>query len=556
MLLSTYVRTNIGSRNLKYYNSKGYQCKFGDNILVSVEDMRLTSHASVLVMCTVCKTINDMDYITYLSNINSTEIHDYYCIHCKDVKKKELANRKQLVGQLTRNNNYYWIYKENILKELQEYINKHDGINEISLKDIQLYRAIIKCNHNVEDLIKELGYSIEDVYHNKPRHYYDKLENLVSTIQLFIDKHGKFPSQNEIIFEIGIYSAHVYKHFNSINELKKYMDYNDKKDLIDHRGDSNRSLYELYVANYLIAQGLSDNYQREQYPFKELESEIIPYRSDFTLYPEGKKVIHVEVWGDKSGGRGQLFENYCRVRQLKEEQYTKYGEEFDLINIEPEVFVGTYDKIEHNLHDIFKDILPLKFNRINIDSLLPLHKFNERELFDELMSYSDDKNYLPKGTDLLISYNGGCLIRYVDNKYGGLSYFADKYNVKMVDRQNNYWDDQKVFDCFDYLIDTYGKIVSYKASKELKDDNIQGLFHRIQNSGGLVSLKLKYIYYCFENNKVVKDDLIKYLHDSSINKLNGVKNVAPELIELAKQILKNTIIINNVQVYNYLKSQV
>jgi len=537
MLMTEYIRTKIGNMNIKHFRLLGYKCNLKDSILVKVDDLNEHNKTSVIVKCDYCDEIKDMLYQTYLLNINSTEIHRYSCIHCKDIKKKELARRKQVLGKLTRDDSHYWTYKENILKELQTFIDKYDCVNEINFNDHQLYNAIIKHKHNIEDLVKELGYSINEIYNYKPYGYYNDKDNLVSEVQLFIDKYGKFPSQNELSSQMGMASSHVYKHFESLSKLKSFMGYNDENDLIDRRGDSNRSLYELYLANYLVSQGLENNYKREQHPFKKFDKKL-KYRSDFTLYPKNDKVIHVEVWGDKSGGVGQLFGSYCEIRKLKEEQYAKYSDEFTLVGIEPEVFLGTYEQMENKLYLIFKDILPLKFKKVDVDLLLPFHKFNEQQLFKELMSYSDSKKYLPKGVDLKLTEGGKRLLNYITTKYGGLNYFADKFNIKMKDNKINYWDEEKVFEGFDYLINTYGKIVSYNDSKKLIDDNISGLFRYIQKNGGHVLFKLKYIDHCLENNISVSDSLNKYLYDASINKLNGVKTVDPEHQLLAKQILE------------------
>jgi len=538
MLITEYIRTKIGNMNINHFRSLGYECNLKDFILVKVDDLNKHNKTSVIVKCDYCGEIKDMLYETYLLNLNSTEIHRYSCIHCKDIKKKELARRRQELGKLTRNDSYYWTYKENVLKELQKYIDEYGFVNEINLNNHQLYSAIIKHKYILEDLIEELGYNINDVYNNKPYGYYDDKDNLVSTVQLFVDKYGKFPSLNELSSQMEMASAHVYKHFNSLSELKIHMGYDDENDLIDRRGDSNRSLYELYLGNYLVSQGLGNNYKREQHPFKKFDKKI-KYRSDFTLYPKDDKIIHVEVWGDKSGGGvGQLFGSYCETRRLKEIQYAKYSDEFTLVGINPEVFLGTYEQMENKLYLIFKDILPLNFKKVDVDLLLPFHKLNEQELFKELMSYSDNEKYLPKGVDLKLTDGGRRILNYITTKYGGLNYFADKFNIKMKDNKINYWDDIKIFEGFDYLIETYGRIVTYNQSKQLKDDNISGLFRQIQKNGGHVLYKLKYINYCIDNSTIISDTLMKYLYDASINKLNGVKTVDPQHQLLAKQILE------------------
>jgi len=180
MLLSEYKKVKISRRNMPHYKEKGYLCNFGDFILAKVDDFSPSSKELVLVICEECKTIKEMKYQTYLLNINSTSIHEYYCTKCNAVKSKLIFDKKQKLGLLNRDSNYYWTYKENVLRELSKYLSEYRILDNISRVDVSLYVAMYKY-YNVEDLINELGYKLEDVFVAMPYGYYDKLENIVST---------------------------------------------------------------------------------------------------------------------------------------------------------------------------------------------------------------------------------------------------------------------------------------------------------------------------------------------------------------------------------------
>lgn len=508
MLLSVYTKVNITRRNQTYYREKNYSCKIGDLILVKVDDLNPNGTTHVLVQCNgTCGVIKEMEYCTYLLNINSTEIHEYYCTKCNHQKIKQLADLKQKQGLLNRNDRYYWLYKENCVKELEQYIQIYKNMKDITKNDYILYANISKY-HNLEILILKMGYTIEEMYPNRPYGYYDNINNVVNPIKVFIDKNNRFPTQKEISEKIGICLEHIYKHFDSIDELKSYIGYNNKNDLIDNRGDRNRSTYELYVANYLLSQGLGF-YKREQCPFKQFDKSL-KYRSDFSFYLVGGKEIHIEVWGYNKNDT-KIHINYLNKRKIKEFYYNKYKDNIILISIEKNTFLNTFEEIQLALYKIFSEYLILSYKNIDINSLIPLNKYNDYEIFEILMKYSNSTGYLPKTSDVFSSSSeGASMVRYIQKRYGGFIYFAKKFNVKL-NEQNYITNKIEFFNVLQEMLNEYGHILDKEKIDELNDCKYNGFYSILRNKGK-INLIIDFSQYCIDQNIKINIFVVEYLN--------------------------------------------
>ena len=258
--------------------------------------------------CNGCGIINPMKEWQYLKSVNSSEIHLYFCEKCSPLKQQLIAQYKQERNLLTRKDKYYWSYEENRKKEFLNYISQNDNFDKMVKKDYGLYRAILEYENGNYEYCKKIGIDTHKYF--KPK---ITKEYIVNCIKDFINENNRFPNQKELNAN-GISSKSFNKFFKNYSECKKYINYYNIDDLIDNRGDVNRSYFELYTANYLIAQGLGDKYLREEYPFKDYS-----YRSDFTFYLNNDKEIQVEVWADMEDnkkGKG-IFENYLNVRKKR-----------------------------------------------------------------------------------------------------------------------------------------------------------------------------------------------------------------------------------------------
>lgn len=520
MLITKEVEMNITHRNIKYYLEKGYNCIIGEKISINIEDLNPNSHYQVEVQCNHCKTIKNMQYEVYLRNINNTEINEYYCVHCKSFKRERIAQIKQNQKLLKRGDDYYWFFEENRIFELQKYIDKYGNIHNVDINDSKLYNAIIEYDGSSVLLAEKAGLNLDSIMTNKPYGYYDDLDNLVFEIQKFIDHYGRFPTQNEMSNELKFYHYHIYKHFDNIDQLKIYMEYNDNNDLIDNRGDRNSSYYELYVANFLIAHGLKDLYKREQYPFKKYDKNIF-YRSDFTLYLQDGEDIHIEVWGENGDETSPKYQNYNETMKTKMSLYDKYSNNMRLISIFPKHLCGTYEQIYKNLFNIFKPYLNLDFKEIDYNLLISNNDLKDYEVFDEIMKYSRDSDYLPTRRELQKDDYGIKLYNIVISKYGGFIYFFNKFNKNMRSKMNNYWNEIEVYNRFDYMFDKYGRILSYEEYKNDKDPNLIGVYSYMQHNKGHIYYKLQYINYIIKNSRKIPDQMVEFLEDANNGRING-----------------------------------
>jgi len=540
MVLDTEVEITIGSINKNIYEQKGYKVKLGDKIIIPIKDLYVGSRTKVNVKCQNpdCGIIKPMPYENYIRNINSTDIHIYYCNKCNYLKKIALTNIKQTKGTLTREDAFYWQHEENRIKEFLKYIEENKSLENMNKKDYGLYNAIFEYEGGSLEFIKKLNLDIESLFvFKKPDNYYTK-DMVIDSIRLFIKENDRFPFQQEMI-SFGIQSNTFNKFFKDYSECKKEMGYYNKDDLIDNRGDVNRSFYELYTSNFLIGHGLGDKYKREEHPFKEFDLALSGYRSDFSFYPENEIPIHIEVWGDNETIKDTsgYYKDYLGTRKEKERLYELYSNNITLISIEPSTFTGNFKSIDNKLYNIFKDYLDLEYKTIDIELLLPYNSMTEDEMFVKLMECSKDKNSLPYRKDVSKIKGGFTLLKYIDKRYGGMGYFAEKYNLN-ISHRTNYWTEEKVFECFDYMIVKYNKIFTGKDYKELKDNKLKGLKAYLDNSGGVIYCLLNYAQYIVKNNEILNNILYKYLLDISQNKLYHCYNLKPQHQLLAKQIIE------------------
>lgn len=97
MLLTDYIEIVINNKNIKWYESKGYEIprrwdkehyrytvKRGTTILVRATDLTEGSHVKVQVSCDYCGVIKEVGYKEYLKN-HDEELGDC-CVKCRPIK--------------------------------------------------------------------------------------------------------------------------------------------------------------------------------------------------------------------------------------------------------------------------------------------------------------------------------------------------------------------------------------------------------------------------------------------------------------------------------------
>jgi len=368
--------------------------------------------------------------------------------------------------------------------ELQKYLEENKTLDKMVENTIgkRLYDNFKGHKDDVYDTAVELGYKIEDVSKSMPKNYYtNHPEVLKEKLLGFIEEHKRFPKSKEMEKVLRINTKFISK-FGGINAFKKLIEYDDSKDLIDLRGDYNRSVGELISANYFFSQGLKDNYTREQRPFPKEEGY---FRSDFTFYLESDKELHVEVWGFKKSEMGSnIAIQYHKTRITKENLYRKYSDKIILISINYELFDKKYDDIQKDLYKLFAPYINLKFKNVSYNKLLSPSLISDQEIFNSIMEISPDGITFPTTMDLT-SYNSGLYTQILKRGYT-YNEFANKYGVKTkLDKTD--WTKKLVLEHFHNILKT-GK----EINKQTMNEQYSGLSEATEKFGYTTKLKIDY----------------------------------------------------------------
>lgn len=428
MLISKTVKVGISHRNKKLYDKK-YNAINGAEIDVFLSDLPKSSGKKIEIQCDYCPekyTIRFCDYVRSKHEVIDKDA----CSKCWHKKRMDITNYKvenKLID--SSSNRGYWSIVENIKNELNDYITQfgHTGASgdEYQLKKWHMIQWSLKNqNLTLEEVVRELGYNIEDLQLRKPNGYVIPFDELKQKIDGFVKEHGFFPDQKQIAKDLNIYNKEYQKH-GTLPEIRERLGYNDKKHLVDNRGYINKSMYELIVANYLIAQNIP--YKREQEPFRKYDDKL-RYRSDFTFYLPNKE-IHVEVWGGMKtfNNQGELYD-YETVMNTKLDLYKNYN--IELISISPIIFYNSIGMIKKKLYEIFSQYINLSFIEIKdrLVSTYTLHEMSDDEILKEIMKYSNYSNALPSHITLRENKHEFLFVELL-KRYDSIKDFADKYNL-------------------------------------------------------------------------------------------------------------------------------
>lgn len=369
--------------------------------------------------------------------------------------------------------------QKEIKSKIEKYLEKYKTLDNLSGNEDgrKLYYLIYSNKIFVEDVLEDMGLNYTEITNILPigsRYYYDNFENIRKRLEWFIDKYNHFPTKKQMASTLGISQTQIDKH-GGINSLKEKTNYFDKKDLIDNRGDYNKSIMELMLANWFIEMDLGKRYERETKLFKEYN-----YRDDFTFKTE-KFDLFVEVWAYGEGNKNlnsKFCMQYLKSRKIKESLYKKYN--MKLISVEPEVYNGSYEEIQKGFYNIFKDYFNLDFKIINYEKLISPVKMTDDEILEEVLKYKEGDR-LPATCDIPCSLHMEILKRFKTYRK-----FSEKYNIK-TKRDITDWNIELIFQYFDKLI-VMNKTIETKNLLKLK----VGLPSAIQKFGSLTHLKLLY----------------------------------------------------------------
>ncbi len=538
MLLTKKVLLKWSRTNKNHLIKKGYQfTKIHDNISVDVKDILNNSPALVEVKCDYCDAILKKTYQNYTQRKKNLLVKKDCCENCEPIRRKENIELKQLLGLLKRSERGYWNFYENLQKEIKHYMEMYNNLDNIQGNKWgrKIYNSSFKLGVNPYDIALSIGYRYLDVFNRFPKGYINSFDRLTNIINEFIEKHNHFPSQSEFIYELNIGSGVLKKH-GGVDGIKRKMGYYNNGDLVDNRGDVNKSSYELIVANFLIANGLKDKYKREQYPFKNER-----YRSDFTLYASEKE-IHIEVWGlsgkNDNSKRSKL---YLDTKQKKLDLYKNY-DNITLISIEPYIFKGSYDKISNNLRSLLSNHLNINLQNIGYTQLLNHNSLTNEELLEICLDMSYSNDVLPKQSTIIKNNYG--IYTEISKRFNNYQEFASYYNKGVPYSSNNYWSLEEITDRLRYIEENHCKICHLTTSylKKPEDSYLNGLLTALYKFGGLINAKLHYYLHCLEELEHLSNEDIFYVQKISEGKHMGRK-VDKEQIDMARRVLN--LIYNN-----------
>lgn len=507
-LLSKEVKMNWHSKNKEYYISKGYRfTSFKDTFMVKIEDLPPHSRSIVKVECDYCSKMVTKEYSAY--NTQRKTIKKDSCTECKHKKEKDVLQYKQERGMLKRGDKGYWSLKENRLKHLKEHIEEFGTIDGIgnNKKSKSLYESIIHHKETPRQLAIELGYDINDISLRKTIGYWDDFSNVEKELLKLIEIYGRFPTCTEISGSLKISIEWISRH-GGIHKIKDKMGYEDKNDLKDNNNYYNKSSYEMLLANYLIANNVT--YLREQFPF---ENEN--YKSDFTLIGKNNNEIHIEIWGYPKTARSKRAIDYNKVRKIKENLYEKYN--VTLISIVKKKYID----VQNSLHEILNDYLNMELKTVELQKLIPSRLFSDEELFDQVMSYSDDGKTLPLASVLRKKDYG--LMNEICKRYNTFGDFVIKFNNTVDRRGNNFWTRVKIYECLEHMLRKYGKLLTGSEIEKLKKDSkinaYSKIMYRISElfNCKMYEFRIQFFNHCVENNIAIPKVEIKFLIKMSIN---------------------------------------
>ena len=521
MLIEEFIEVKWTRKNRKHFESKGYRfTNYGDKLIINNKDLNIGSHRKVAVKCDYCGEITIKTFKDYYNSNKNNIINKDCCLNCGNLKTKEILEFKQENGLLTQDDNGYWTFRENRLRELKKFVEIHGHANLYQHEEgHKIWKNLTHNGECIASMLIELGYNPHELLNQISLGYYDNFENLKNAIQSFIDIHKRFPTVEELSNDLKINYMHISKH-GGIYEIKRKMNYNDIYDYVDDTGFLNSSHFEYIVAQFLIKNGI--NYLREEKPFPDHEGN---FRSDFSFHKENGDIIYLELWGYFTDN--ERSREYQKVKSKKKKLYEKYNLKLIQLNYK-DIYQKTYTEIQEYLSEFFRDILNQPFVKFDNQYLYPPF-LKDEDLLNEIMKYSDDEEYLPSprklvGTKKYLIYNE------IIKRYEKYHVFAQKYNKK-VKHVRNLWDKENIYKQFDDMID---KGISI-TQKNIRNLNLLGMLKHIDNNGGLIKFKIEY----FKNNPQ------KLILEKDISWLKNVINKKFKC-EISDQLQKDAIhILNN-----------
>jgi len=523
MIIEKEKTVKLRKNTREYFINKGYkEASYQNEIVIKTEDLTPGSHEKVRVRCDFCEIEKEIPFRDYHHSVINHITGKYACQKHTREKELEATMIKHEQGILEKNDRFYYYIREHRLELLKEFIEKNKSID--GMWNDNIYNYFYNYNDDILQAVKDLGYDPDSLRTNSPKNKWEKIEDVEEALQSFISLYGYFPTRKEMIYEVGI-SGSALKKYDGALGLRKIIKYKGNNELIDNRGDYNRSTFEFITANFLIAQEIG--YKREQSPFPKEEKK---YRSDFTLFPKNKKPIHVEVWGyPEKDDKSEHAKFYNEKRKEKEKIYKKYN--VNLVSVNFEIFQKSYKEIEEELYHIFNPVLNLKYDKIDFSLLVPPNKLSDEELLEKVMKYSDSNKMLPKSEDISKKENG--VYKELLKRYKNMRNVAEKFNLNLPGSSKNFWSKEIIEKKMIEMMKKHNKIISKKEIKDEQYTEFTGIWFQVGKYGGTMYHRMKAYQYCLKNNIELPESELKYIR-SKCRSLNIPKTTPiDEIIELS-----------------------
>lgn len=475
-------------------------------------------------------------------------VREYESLNHNGYSRRVLENKLKL--------NYNNICK----KYLPEYKLNHETL-DITLED--LYNDILE----IKNKIGRLPLATELTKYNLP-HFNTIKKNFNMTYNQIIESFGWEPigtttlkkSEDELLKDFYIYfkelkrvptkkelntnnktathSTYV-KYFKSIENICALLniDYNlyhknngMGKIYLDNNNKLCKSLPERDISNFFIVNNI---YFEKEPSYSEI-FENDKRQFDWKIYI-GSKFYYVEYFGlYNKNPRGNIGKKYFKKTKKKIKDLYKAG----LAN--QCVFIFPYDYNNKKLSDVFgfvrNDLIDIPFEPDA--KYLEYDMLSDEEILNTIMIYSDDINILPS-TSILVEQNVS-LYNFIIKKYDSYFNFAELMNKQVINKPNNYWSENKVFEIFTYMINKYDRIITKRDIDIIKSDYLCKNIRTIQMQYGWINIKLKFFKYCVNIKQIIPEIELEWIGKIANNIGSGIKGkISKEQQDIAVYILNN-----------------
>lgn len=223
MILSKTTKIKWSSNNKKWFEEKGYfYTKMYDEFEVKVEHLKPRSMSILKIQCDYCR--KEFERTNNVHNhLIETGSYEYVskdaCNKCSKDKLVEIKQVRFRLGLLDESDSYYYFFRENRLKTINDYVFENKTIDDLS-NNRTIIDMLNNYKENLYDMIEELGYNLNEVCSKLSKFYsYLKEEHVINIFKRFYSQHKYFPSNKEIKEKLNLNSYEIFR-FGGIDNIK------------------------------------------------------------------------------------------------------------------------------------------------------------------------------------------------------------------------------------------------------------------------------------------------------------------------------------------------